>query len=112
MKASDLGKQRVTVTVARLLLEDVGGDGEQKPVLYFEGHEKGLVLNKTNANAIVEIADTADYTEWPGVQILLFATTTEFRGKTVPCIRITAPPEGTKQVRKPEPETGDPSIPF
>ena len=100
VRAADLGSKRVTVTISHLKLEDVGGDGERKPVLYFQGKEKGLVLNKTNANSVIEIAGTDDYGKWGGTQIILYAAKTEFKGKQVDCIRIDAPADK----RKPEPE--------
>jgi len=91
IRALDLGQNRIVVTISHLKLEDVGGDGERKPVLYFEGREKGLVLNKTNANSITEITGTDDYSKWHGSEITLFATTTDYKGKTTPCIRVDAP---------------------
>lgn len=93
LKAADLGKSRPTVTIDRVSLEEVGDD--HKPVVYFAGKDKGLVLNKTNAGAIVDIAGTSDYSKWGGVAIRLFATKTEYAGKRVDCIRIDEP-EGAK----------------
>ena len=112
IRAVDLGTHRVTVTVSHLRMEDVGGDGEKKPVLYFQGKERGLVLNKTNANSVCEVAGTDDYTQWAGVKIVLYATTTDFKGKTTPCIRIDRVP-GQVQPPPPPPEAEeDPNIPF
>ena len=115
VRASDLGTRRVAVTISHLKMEDVGGDGEQKPVLYFKGTEKGLVLNKTNANSVVEIAGTDDYSQWAGVRIALYATKTDYKGKSVACIRVA---EAGSQQGEPEPPVtppitdDDPSIPF
>jgi hypothetical protein len=50
LRAADLQGRNVTVTIDRVAMEDIGGD--HKPVLYFRGKEKGMVLNKTNGNNI------------------------------------------------------------
>lgn len=55
LKAADLQGKDVTLTIEEVSVEDVGGQGDasdSKPVLFFQGKEKGLVLNKTNANTI------------------------------------------------------------
>ena len=54
VKASDLNGKPCPLTIRTCVLEELGqgSDKEQKPVLYFNGAQKGLVLNKTNANAI------------------------------------------------------------
>ena len=50
LKASDLNGHEPVVTIDRVEMEDVG-DG-RKPVVYFKGKEKGLVMNKTNFSTI------------------------------------------------------------
>jgi hypothetical protein len=50
LKAPDLQGQKVLVKMTRVEMRDIAD--EVKPVLYFEGKEKGLVLNKTNSNTI------------------------------------------------------------
>ena len=108
IRALDLGSKRVPVTISHLKMEDVGGDGERKPVLYFQGKDKGVVLNKTNANSVIEIAGTDDYSKWTGTVIVLFESTTDYKGKTVNCIRISAP-----KPDDPKPSEGDEDpIPF
>lgn len=72
-------------------VEMVELNGDEKPVLYFKGKDKGIVLNKTNSNKIAEIfGDDTD--GWTDGQIVLFETTTEFQGKTVPAIRVRPAP--------------------
>ena len=90
LKASDLGDAEPVVTIARVELEAIGRDKEQKPVLYFEGKAKGVVLNKTNAKRIADLLGSPDTEDWIGQRIRLFATTTEFSGETVECIRVKA----------------------
>lgn len=90
LKASDLGTAQPIVTIARVEHEAVGRDREMKAVIYFDGKEKGVVLNKTNAKKITELVGSPETDEWAGFRIRLFATTTEFGGETVECIRVKA----------------------
>lgn len=91
LKASDLPEgQFIGVTIDRVQVENVAGNGqaeEDKPVLYFVGKEKGLVLNRTNSQAIADVfGDETD--DWTGKRILIYATETLFQGTMKPCIRV------------------------
>lgn len=87
LKADELTETfAAIVTIARVKMEDIGDD--HKPVLYFEGKDKGLVLNKTNANMIAEIAGTPETDEWKGVRVRLYRTKCDFQGKRVAALRI------------------------
>lgn len=88
LKASDLGSSSPVVTIDRVEVEPVGRDREMKPVLYFKDKEKGVVLNKTNSNMIATLTGSRDTDDWSGCQIRIYATTTEFGGETVECIRV------------------------
>jgi len=88
LKASDLGGREVVVTIDRVAFEAVGRDREMKAVVYFQGKQKGIVLNKTNAKKIIEISGSALTEEWPGTQVKIYPTETEFGGETVDCIRV------------------------
>jgi hypothetical protein len=70
-------------------METIGDD--ERPVLYFSGKEKGLILNKTNANTIAS-AFSDDTQDWRGGEIVLFETAVDFQGKTMPTIRCRALP--------------------
>lgn len=88
LKASDLQGRAVTVKMDKATMETLGND--EKLVLYFIGKEKGMVLNKTNANNIAFIyGDDTDL--WHGQEIQLFEAMVDFQGKTVPAIRVRAP---------------------
>ncbi|MGP1257068.1 MAG: hypothetical protein ACTS10_21810 [Kiloniellales bacterium] len=88
LKASDLQGHEPTVTIARVAMETVGDD--HKPILYFQGKEKGVVLNKTNANNIAMLY--GDETEsWTGKPITLYSTWVDFQGKSVEAIRVRPP---------------------
>ena len=103
LKASDLGDAQPIVTIDRVEIEAVGRDKEMKPVVYFQGKEKGIVLNKTNSKKIAQIASSPDTDDWRGVRVMLYATETEFGGETVECIRVKQPKSSGRFV-EPEPE--------
>jgi RNA polymerase subunit RPABC4/transcription elongation factor Spt4 len=103
LKASDLQGRQVVVTMDRVEFEPVGRDKEMKAVLYFVGKQKGVVLNKTNAKKITEIAGSALTEEWQGVAVVLYPTETEFAGETVDCIRIKAVQKAKMQRMTPLP---------
>jgi hypothetical protein len=73
---------------------------EVKPVLYFVETDKGLVLNKTNARAVVKMfGDDTD--AWAGKRVKLHLEEVESFGKTVDGIRIVeAEKIGVKGKRK------------
>jgi hypothetical protein len=112
LKAGDLGSARPVLRIRTVGFEEIGD--ERKPVVYFEGKTKGLVLNKTNAGSIVEIAGTDDTDHWVGVAIRLYSAMTDFQGKRVPCIRVEMPPPGvnTPVPPTPPPVTDADDVPF
>lgn len=85
IKASDLENRDAPVTMGQVVMEEVGGD--QLPVLYFQGKQKGLVLNKTNSSTISKLYG-GETSGWAGNPITLFPTQTDYAGKQVECIRI------------------------
>lgn len=88
LKASDLQGRRVKVQMSHVNMEDLGGD--LKPILFFVGKDKGLVLNKTNTNAIVAVyGDDTD--NWHGNTIELYEAQVDFQGRTVAAIRVHVP---------------------
>lgn len=88
--AADIGDEDMELTITEVVTESVGrgDDQEDKPVVYFKGTKKGFVLNKTNAAAITMVCGSDDTDDWEGKKITLYATETEFAGKTVDCIRV------------------------
>jgi hypothetical protein len=79
--------------MSQVTMETIGED--ERPVLYFRGKDKGLVLNKTNANTIA-YAFGDETQDWRDGEIVLFETMVDFQDKTMPAIRCRVPP------RKPE----------
>lgn len=92
LKASDLQGKSVTVKIATVRVEKVGDD--QRPILYFVGKDKGVVLNKTNKNAVVGLYGT-ETDEWTGQPIELFVALVDYQGKQTEAIRIRAPRPGS-----------------
>ena len=88
LKAADLDGPAV-VTIAGVEMVDLKDDGE-KPALSFQGTEQKMVLNKTNANNIVEFLG-AETDDWIGQKVEVYPSTTDFQGKTVACLRIREP---------------------
>jgi hypothetical protein len=104
LHAHELQGKSPTVTIARVDFEQVRsrtGGTETKPVVYFRGKTKGLLLNKTNARSITQIARTAVTEQWPGVAIALYATTDTFGKEVHDVIRIQAPANGKPRVSSP-----------
>ena len=91
IKASDYAEPKVEV-LDKVLREAIGRDKEIKPCLYFQGSKTPLVLNKTNANTLVDLygPETSD---WKGKQIELFVVPVEFSGKVTDGIRMRKPSE-------------------
>ena len=65
-----------------------------KPILYFEGTDKGLILNPTNARTIgLRCGNEMD--NWAGRRVVLFRDECEAFGvKGTPCVRVRVEREG------------------
>jgi hypothetical protein len=110
LKASDLNGKVVPVTIDHVAVEAVGREEEKRPVLYAVGKGKGVVLNRTNAKKIAEIAGTEEMDDWAGVRIALFSAMVEFQGKSVESIRIKSVPAARRPEPEPEPVDLDEDI--
>lgn len=89
LKSSDIGDDDLVLTISDVVIETVGQgeQEEQKPVVYFTETDKGLVLNKTNADSIAKLHGP-ETDEWAGKRIALFATEVDFGGKQVLALRV------------------------
>jgi hypothetical protein len=85
LKAADLNGGEVTVTIKDCIVESLGED--KRPVLYFAGKDKGVVLNKTNATNISD-AYGGDTDEWVGKKVILYTAYVDFQGRSMEAIRI------------------------
>jgi hypothetical protein len=96
LQAADLGGKPINVVIEKAVQETLKSkNGEvTKTVLYFKGATKSLPLNMTNWDSVAEITLEDDSKNFPGHQIQLYPTTTQFGAKVVECIRIRAPEQG------------------
>lgn len=86
--AADLNGKDVNVQIKQIMAaEEVGKDKETKPVLFFTGMPKGMVMNKTNAKRIAGLYGK-ETDNWIGKWITLYPSECEFGDETVDCIRI------------------------
>lgn len=88
----DLPRDRDAVVKIRDVKAAVLNNGRQsnkKPILYFDGKEKGMVCNKTNAKTVASLYGN-DVAGWIGKSIALYVATTRdpSGGGDVECIRV------------------------
>ena len=94
------------VTVDTVAMENVALDSQpadMKPVLYFKGSPKGMILNKTNANICTAL--WGNMTEnWTGRQIVAYDDVTiQYQGKLEGGIRLRPNQEPVKVPPGPQP---------
>ena len=103
LKAADLDGKQVVYTIVSVKVEEIGQERDQRPVVYFEETEKGLVLNKTNSRTISDEYGL-ETDDWTGRKIALYEKLVEFSGKEVPAIRVKVPKaKPAPAARKPVP---------
>jgi hypothetical protein len=89
-KYAELGGKPVTKVISHAEEHEVGQARELRPVLYFEGEKKGMVLNRRNASYLAgRYGD--DSKGWAGKPIELYPTVVEFGNKPVETIRLRLP---------------------
>ena len=112
LKAEDLKGASPRVTIAKVEMQEF--DNGNKLIVSFQGKDKSLVLNKTNANIIAENTGSQETDDWIGQTIQLTVKRVEFQGKLVPAIRVVlqdaAPVAPVRQARQaaPAPQPADP----
>jgi hypothetical protein len=112
LRAADLNGHEPIVTIDRVEMEKF--DDGPKPIVYFVGKERGVVLNKTNWAAIADINGSDDSDDWKGTKIKLITAKVEYQGKRVPAIR-NEEAKGARQAPPPPPpahELAEDEIPF
>lgn len=106
----DLQGKEHTVTISKIevgKLTAQGGRKSKRPIVYFEGKEKGLVVNKTNGKVIASMYGPITES-WVGQQVVLYPTTTNFGADVVECIRVKH--AGGPSVRHMSPKEMDDSV--
>lgn len=120
LKADDFEDDSPIVVIKRITVEEVGKDKDRRPILFFEGEEKGIVLNKTNATNIARAYGT-DTDGWMGKKIQIGTEMVSFNGETKPAIRLYPPRKAKASVNAPltgqfddrnPPPMDDSDIPF
>jgi len=104
--AWELQGKDVIVTISKVVggeLTAVGGRKSKKPILSFEGKEKKMIVNKTNAKVIAALYGTiVEY--WVGKRITLFVGMTRdpSTGGDIECLRVrpTAPAAKSSQAEQ------------
>jgi hypothetical protein len=89
LKADDVGGNMWTVTIKDIGMKDFD-DGSRKLLIQFVELDKGLVLNKTNADTIGALYGT-NTDGWVGKPVMLFTMPVDYQGKKVQAIRVRAP---------------------
>lgn len=85
LKAADLQGRDCPVTISQIQFREF--DDGNKIELSFNGTDKKLILNKTNAQTIADLLGD-ETNNWVGQQITLFPTQTDYNGRQVACIRV------------------------
>lgn len=89
LAATDVeAKPVVTIkTITKKTMKNRDGEDEVKPVIFFNEMEKGMVLNKTNAEIIASLyGNTLE--DWTGERVQLHSVMVEAFGKRQPAIRV------------------------
>lgn len=110
--AHDLDGRDVNVMIVEVNGGEVGKKKSKKPVAVIASLSgkrlgKKLALNVTNCKIIEQLSGSPDVDQWRNLAITLYATTTDFGGAMVDCIRIrpTAPRKAvTSAASSTEPE--------
>lgn len=104
LKTSDF-KEPALCTIRDVQKQNVAMDNQprkERGVMYFEEHEKGLVLNTTNLKRAAKACGSEDTDEWIGKKIVVYTDDeVEFGGEQVGGIRLRAP--RMKQAEAPKP---------
>ena len=109
LRAEDLTQEKL-LRIKSVSVEMVGRGPkqEQKPVVWFTNHAKGLALNKTN-NRTIRGAYGDDMEGWAGKLIVVFPSQADFGGQMVGALRVRIPPPKqakTPVAASPAPEAG------
>ena len=119
--AVELGNAQPTLTISRVVIEkiesmqkddDGAGKTRDRLVAYFQGEERGWVVNRTNAECMVAMWGR-ETDKWVGHKVTIFATQVRVGPKMELGIRVKGSPELDKPMsiqvqlprRKPVPVT-------
>jgi hypothetical protein len=89
LRAADIARAggEVDVVIDHVVVEEIGPDRDEKPVMYFRGRRQGLVLNKTNAARLAgSLGEEVD--DWGGQRITLAVEQVPFGREIVDSVRV------------------------
>lgn len=93
-KTEDLKGKPFKGIVTRVSVEKMT-DGRAKAVIYFEGRDRGVVLNGTRHDVMCQLAKSKDTDDWIGAEVVVCAGVTSYQGKRTGCIEFRAPAKKT-----------------
>lgn len=85
LKAQNIGNRQVPVIISGIEMKEF--DDGRKLIIHFQGKNKVLICNKTNANRIAFLYGEETDT-WVGREITLHTEMVDFKGEFVPAIRV------------------------
>ncbi len=107
LKGEDIGDSDVKVIIAKIEAEVLKEGEKPKPVAYFKGKTKGMVINSGNWDAL-EYAYGPESDDWIGQPATIFTIMGTFQGVTKPWLRIKAPRKGNAKKAPPVIESENP----
>lgn len=124
LSAADLarpdGSHGTTTAVVKHVQMEQMANKEMKPVMYFEGKTKGMIVNIGNSNVLSSVYGV-ETDNWKGASLQIYVVDTEFQGQPTKGLRVRIPPQGGKPAVQPEEQPvyeppvgagGDDQIPF
>jgi hypothetical protein len=94
MTGEDLQDKPWTLTISHIQKERVHpapGVVDEKWFLYFQGAQKGLILNKTVADQIAEITGSRDADDWKDFKVTLYPERVKVKGEWKVGVRARKP---------------------
>jgi hypothetical protein len=86
----DIDGKQPTLAIRAVTLEQMGEAHDKKPVIWFTGAKKGVVLNKTMARAIADMYGP-ETDNWTGKYVTLYTEAVRAFGEDHIAIRVKAP---------------------
>jgi hypothetical protein len=87
LKSADLQGRTVEAIIEQVTEEQVGENKEIKPVVYFRGKQRGVVLNSTNGLALQAVFGD-ETNDWAGKSVQIFTEPVLFQGRKVDGLRL------------------------
>jgi hypothetical protein len=90
LSASEVGNRKIRTKIARVrkeALQQQGGGTKTKFIVAFTNHDKEMVLNSTNINALVDALGKRP-TDWIDADVGIYTEPTMFGGKPTKGLRL------------------------